>query len=83
MDGGMMASMYNVYSRVNPPLLLPPLVSVIGPGPLHHKMRVRDDPRAAMTAAVLSQGDDFGAMGGFGGGVSSNPSSMQVGNGSN
>jgi hypothetical protein len=32
-----------------------------------------------MAAAVLAQGDDFGGMGGFGGGQSSNPSSMQAG----
>jgi hypothetical protein len=32
-----------------------------------------------MAAAVLAQGDEFGGMGGFGGGQSSNPSSMQAG----
>lgn len=49
-----------------------------GGPPVVMKKRVRDDPRA-MAAAVLAQGDEFGGMPGFGGGASSNPSSMQGG----
>lgn len=49
-----------------------------GPGGMTHKKRIRDDPRNMTTANVLSQGDDFGGMGSFGGG-GSNPSSMQAG----
>lgn len=65
------------------PLAAPTLKRVpthAGPGGTLHttKKRVRDDPRA-MAAAVLSQGDDFNGMAGFGGGASSNPSSMQGG----
>lgn len=59
--------------------LAAPTIKRSHPSALGQKRRMREDPRTMTTAGVLSQGDDFGTMGGFGGGGSSNPSSIQAG----